>query len=252
MDITITHFIKALLLPPTVLLLLFFIAGVLHYFRHKLAKPMFIASFCLFYLFSIPLTSNLLMHALEIHPPLSAEQIEQHDRQAIIVLGSGKAIGPEYGNERTVTLRGLVRLRYAAKLHRDTGLPIVLTGGTVKAGEEIEADVMERVLKDEFKIDKIYKESQSRNTAQNAEYSAALLESHGLNKAYIVTQAWHMRRAMLVFNKYGIDAIAAPTAFEAREFEASIDYLIPNASSFQNTYFALHELIGYFWYLIRY
>ncbi len=46
-----------------------------------------------------------------------------------MVLGGGRyRDAPEYGND-TVGEYTLVRLRYAAKLHRETGFPLLVTGG---------------------------------------------------------------------------------------------------------------------------
>lgn len=252
MDIDIVHAIKALLMPPASLLILFFVAAVLQYFRSKLAKPLFIITFCIFFLVSLPLTSTLLTNSLEIYPPLTPQQISESDRDVIIVLGSGKTQGQEYGREHTVTALSLTRLRYAAKLHKQTGLPIIVTGGTVDEGETLEADVMADVLENEFGVTTIYKEGQSRNTAQNAEFSARLMKAQGLKKAFIVTNAWHMRRAMLAFTNYGVDSLAAPTAFVGGELEWSFGLFMPDAGAFRRSTFALHELLGYGWYLLRY
>ena len=59
-----------------------------------------------------------------------------------------------------------------------------------------------------------------------------------------------MRRAVLAFQDTGLTVTAAPTA---RDDPLGLDWtdLLPRASSWQNGYFAVHEWIGYAWYLRR-
>src|SRR5690606_5217230 len=52
----------------------------------------------------------------------------------------------------------------------------------------------------------IWVENQSRNTAENAQFSKQVLDSLKFTgTAYLITSASHMRRAMACFNKYGIN-----------------------------------------------
>ena len=37
-----------------------------------------------------------------------------------------------------------------------------------------------------------------------------MLREHGIHSVYVVTQAWHMRRAILAFQRTGITVTAAP------------------------------------------
>ncbi len=45
-------------------------------------------------------------------------------------------------------------------------------------------------------------ESQSRNTKENAEFTARLLQSRGVRRALIVTSWWHSRRALNSFSHF--------------------------------------------------
>ncbi|MDX1811376.1 MAG: YdcF family protein [Gammaproteobacteria bacterium] len=252
MEIDLIYIIKAFLLPPALLLILFAIAGALQYLRDPKAKPLFIASFVLFYLFSCPLIAHLLMSILEPYPVLSQQAIQKNDRDIIVVLGGGKNRSRDFGGEYTVTPNALLRLRYAAWLHKQTGLPVIVTGGAVEEDTPPEAEIMSAVLQNDYGVKPVYQETRSRNTAQNAAFSVKLMQQLDKHKAFLVTQAWHMPRAMLVFERQGADVIPAPTAFKTENFDWSWKMLMPDATAFRDTTYALHELIGYLWYQLRY
>ncbi len=71
------------------------------------------------------------------------------DAGAIVVLPAGIIPGaPEYGSD-TVDGLSLQRVRYAAKLQRATGLPIMTTGGFPKNSTISTGDVLRQVLVEE-------------------------------------------------------------------------------------------------------
>ena len=72
-------------------------------------------------------------------------------------------------------------------------------------------------------------------------------------RVLLVTSAWHMRRAKLMFEKYapGIEVVPAPTDFEATVlFDKGFDFreLLPNANFTSLNEAFLREWIGYFGY----
>jgi uncharacterized SAM-binding protein YcdF (DUF218 family) len=169
---------------------------------------------------------------------------------AIVVLGSGRyAEAPEYGAEDTVNALGLERLRYAAFLQRKTGLPILVSGGAPGGEDTAEAAHMQAVLSTDFHANVKWVEIESRTTMENARYSQLLLAAAKIQHVYLVTHAWHMRRAALAFESVGIKVTPAPTGFHtlgrtAREYSA----YLPSASGIYSTSVALHEYLGYIWY----
>ena len=59
-------------------------------------------------------------------------------------------------------------------------------------------------------------ETQSRDTHQNAAYSAPILRNHGLQRILLVTSPIHMPRAVASFEKQGLEVIPAPTLDSCR------------------------------------
>jgi uncharacterized SAM-binding protein YcdF (DUF218 family) len=205
---------------------------------------------------SLPFTSRELTSALEASTsPLYADALEDAKKQAgaIVVLGAGRyADAPEYGSD-TVSRFALERLRYAARLHQQTGLPILVAGGST-GGEKIpEAKLMGEALQRDFGITPRWVETRSRNTMENAVSAAQLLKARGIKHVILVTHAWHMQRAEWAFKAAGLQVTAAPTGFNTlSERERRLTGYLPSAKGLYWTSMALHERLGYLWYRWRY
>jgi len=206
----------------------------------------------IFYLFSTPLISSHLINQLETYPALGEYEIGKSGVGAIVILSSGRdRDAREYGGD-TVDKHTLLRCRYGAFLQRKTGLPILVSGGRVldKEGKSL-AQVMAEVLREDFQAREVWLEDKSRTTGENALFSEKILAQKNIDAVYLVTQAWHMPRSVVAFEKTGLKVIPAPTAFEGGSPFKFMD-MLPNANAINTSYFALHELIGAFWYKIRY
>lgn len=199
-------------------------------------------------LLSMPVITHSMLLTLETGLPTTPPA--DHPPQAIIILGgdviraSQDALGMRPGS---LTLD---RLRTGAALHRRTDLPILVTGGTTQPLTASVSVVMAESLRDDFRAPARWVEAKSADTWENARFSADILKAEGITSVYVVTHAWHMRRAVLAFQGTGLTVTAAPIP---RDDPLGPDWtdLVPRASSWQNGYFAMHEWIGYAWYLRR-
>lgn len=250
MTVEIARTLEALILPPGGLILL----GVTGMLLWQRLWGRLLVNFALIalYLLCTPYIANRLVQGLESYPALSPELARQAGAQAIVVLGGGRDEGaPEYGGD-TVSGGLLVRLRYAAYLSSHTGLPVIPSGGSVLSEGPPEAQLAKQALEQEFKVKVAAVEDRSLTTLENAVFTAALLDRLGFKRVLLVTHAWHMPRAMRVFQQAGIDAIAAPTSFvyRADTGEELLDWL-PSAGSLQLSSIALHEYVGMLWYRLR-
>ena len=233
-----------LALPPTGLVLLILL-GLLIGRRGR--GPGLIAVLLLI-LLGMPVVSDGLLRGLEEGLPTAVSP--EHPPQAIVVLGA-EVIRAE--DEKLGVRPGLLtldRLRAAAVLQRRTGLPILVTGGTTRPDTAAVGKVMAQSLQDDFRVPVRWVEAKSADTWANARLSADILHEAGIDSVYVVTHAWHERRAMLAFRGTGLTVTAAPVSLDSPLGPGHDDFL-PRVAGWQTSYWALHEWIGYAWYALR-
>ena len=85
--------------------------------------------------------------------------------------------------------------------------------------------------------------------ARNTEEEAKNIKTMGCKRILLVTSAWHMKRARLMFKKYApeIEVICAPADFENSMMAASsfsFTYFLPDPGAFMGNSVALHEWVG--------
>ena len=244
----ITNFISAFLLPPLNLLI---VAGIGFWLWHKspfLARALLTLSFALLWLLSTPYVAEALLHELEGEPYVTDTKKPLAD--AIVVLGGGTYFhAPEYDGD-TVGKETLERLRFAAKLHRESGKPILVTGGKPLDSSLAEGQQMKQVLEQEFSVPVRWVEGESDNTMENARLSRQLLKQTDIERIYLVTHAWHMPRAVQAFQSAGLQVVPAPTAYTTR-YQIDLLAFIPNAHALRDSRIFLHELIGMLWYQLK-
>ena len=248
----LTNALAALLLPPGLLLLVLAAGYALRHTRPRAAAMLTGVGLVSLYALSMPLTARLLLEQWEgtARESTAAPVQVAADARAIIVLGGGKNHGaPEYGGD-TVLGATLVRLRYAAHLHRQTRLPVLVSGGSPEGSAVTEAQAMRQVLEREFGVPVRWAEDGSANTLDNARLSYRLLAAEKIRTVYLVTHAWHMPRARLAFEHAGFRVIPAPTAFTTRYKLTVLDFL-PDARALRDTAQFFHEVIGIVWYRLR-
>lgn len=233
--------VSALILPPTSLILLAFIGLRLSRKRPKTGKTLATLSLASLLILSLPVTGNALLQSLETSPPIAESQLK--DIQAIVILGGGNnSQAPEFGKEDTVNRWTLQRLRYGAYLQQKTGKPILVTGGAPFGGRS-EADAMAETLQRDFNVKDIWTEDQSKDTAENAELSAAILKKRGVQTVAVVSQAWHLPRAINLFEQQGLTVYPAATGYTHEDNEPILRWL-PKASALDKSSIALKEYLG--------
>lgn len=97
-----------------------------------------------------------------------------------------------------------------AALRAGLASSVVASGGR-RWGPHVEADVLAATFaRWGVPRDRIYPELASLTTAENAVFTAALLERIGAERAIVVTCSWHMPRALACFRAAGVRCVALP------------------------------------------
>lgn len=248
----ITNFIAAFLLPPLSLLLMLALGIFLLYRRRKFAKPLILIAFGMLWIVSMPYFAEIGLHLLEARTvALGSQHGQPQAADVIVILGGGTYFhAPEYAGVDTIGDATLVRLRYGAKLQRETGKPILVTGGKPLGNNTSEAQQMRSSLEQDFHVPVRWVEDASDNTFESARYSFQTLQKAGIKKIYLVTHASHMPRAANAFRRAGFEVVEAPTSFTT-QYKTDIFSFLPNAGSLSASNIFIHEIIGLLWYRVK-
>jgi uncharacterized SAM-binding protein YcdF (DUF218 family) len=233
--------LKAVILPPTGPLLLS-VAGLCIIVRNpRLGRFAAWTGVLLLLALSTPMVAYLLLTFVDASPPLDLERARS--AQAVVILGGGiRRHAAEYDGGDTLGRLTLERTRYGARVARLTGLPVLVSGGSVLGGEA-EANLMQVALQKEFGVPVRWTEPRSRNTHENAVQSAEILRVEHINRIVLVAHGFDMPRAKAEFAAQGIEAIPAPTGIPSREIDSPLE-LLPSLAALQSSYLALYEIIA--------
>ncbi len=238
--------LKFMVLPPASLLLLY-LAGVLagrFWRRPRLGACLRHGAVGLLFLLSTGVGSWLLARPLEsLEVPMA---IVPTNAQAIVVLTAGRVKrNPEYGNLAMPDFIALERMTYAAMLARQSGLPLLTSGGSLSGRpDDIPlASSMQRVFSASYGMPVRWIEAMSLTTAENASMSAPILKNNGIRRIILVTDAMHMHRARLQFERTGLIVTPAPTFFTASGTFSLVN-LLPTAENLRRSYYAVYEWLA--------
>ncbi len=256
-EVLLNNIIQTALLPPGISIFMMLFGLIIIQRFYTSGKVLLIGGFSLLIILSLPVTAFGLNSILEQNKPLTLKELENSHAKAIVVLGAGRYVNAlEYENEKDSASRYVLeRLRYAAYLQKHSGLPILVSGGSPFGGMQSEAKIMQTVLQNTFNTKAKWLDTKSSNTWNNARYSAEILKQQGIKKIILVTHAGHMSRSLMSFKHFGLQPVAAPHGFKTSSRAETgfiiLDFL-PSASAMNSASQAMHELIGYLWYTIRY
>jgi uncharacterized SAM-binding protein YcdF (DUF218 family) len=242
-------FATAIVVPPVNLLTLG-VAGAAAALRWpRLGRAVMAISLLGLLLFSLPVISKPLIASLELGLPRAPPD---HPPAAIVILSADAGYGTSEGLETGTGIGALTleRMRAGAMLQRQTQLPVLVSGGELEPEAEPIATQMARALDHEFGVPVRWVEAKSEDTWQNAELSAGLLRAAGIDSIYVVSDAWHVRRAEIAFAHFGIATTPAPIRYDRWPYFRFDDFM-PHASSFLHSYYAMHEWIGCVYYTLR-
>ncbi|MDQ3058733.1 MAG: YdcF family protein [Pseudomonadota bacterium] len=245
---TFKPLLTSFLMPPLALLLLALL-GVLRAWRKKRGGlTLTTVSLLALWLLSCHGTAVwLAANTLPQFAPASVAQLKADQVQAIVILGGGLLReAPEYGQAQPSPSTA-ARLRYGVWLARRSGLPLAFSGGVGWAAHDAqpvsEAEVASRVAQEEYGVKLRWLEAVSRDTAGNARMLAPMLQRDGVQRIALVTDAWHMPRALAAFERAGLRVTPAATGYVlAREY--SLLEWLPSARGLLDSQQVLRECLG--------
>ena len=224
-----------------------------------------ITALALFWLLGNGPITNEVVRIWEVEAPVLRPKLTTEPPRVAVVL-TGNMINTLYAPSpmRPVLGREADRAGQALWLYRTGRVQkIIISGGSATAREgnlgfqtpgAVDEGQMIRVFLETAGVPAadIVLENKSKNTDENAQFSAQVLRRQFRTSAcVVVTSAWHLRRAGACFRKQGLTVILWPAApLSERRAVAPGAYLLPNEKAFHDAQTLIRELVGYTTYWI--
>jgi uncharacterized SAM-binding protein YcdF (DUF218 family) len=234
------------LLDPLVWIVIIFLWGLLTRNIHRKRK-LLVSSFAMLFFFSNPFIINEVMQAWEI-PSVNRRDINKKYEAGIVLGGMIKYYNSEM--ERANFGSGADRLMQTIDLYNSGKIEkIIITGGSGRLGFQNykEAEVIRELLDGiQLPAEDILTEGNSRNTYENAVYTAELIKQHNLGGPFLlITSAFHMRRSLAVFEKAGIAVEPYPVdALSGNRTYTPDRLIIPTAEALSTWNIFIREFVG--------
>jgi uncharacterized SAM-binding protein YcdF (DUF218 family) len=219
-------------LPPGIFVIILFLAG----FYSKKLKSLFFSSALLLWALSSDYVSDALLY------PLEYNYTEDNTiPKAVVVLGGGA----NPNDILKTSPEAFKREIYAVILSKKHNLPFIFSGGglNIPEAECVKKDL--DLLKKNFNLNiKTYFENRSLNTYQNAKYTSELFTKLKIpKKIYLVTSAYHMKRSLILFKKFGFETVPEPVGYYYKG-RYNVWSIFPKMGNLYRSYKALHEYFG--------
>jgi len=212
--------------------------------KPKRKKRTLLIAFILLFIFSNRFLLEMYSRAWNVTPAV-LEKGKTY--RAAIVLGgfsSEDRSGKGFFNDHADRLIQTIKLKMSGKVAR-----IFVSGGNAHPGATgfTEAAYVQQVLREmNFPDSVVHAEGQSTNTVTNAKFTKQLLDAKQLKPPYfLVTSAFHMRRAMYIFKKNGMDVIPYPCNYTGGNNVMMIsDWIVPDVKSLYDWSYYIKEFFG--------
>ncbi|MBT3410804.1 MAG: YdcF family protein, partial [Halieaceae bacterium] len=193
------------------------------------------------------LVADFLMASLEDDfRPKAMSVVPKAD--AIVVLG-GATRGDTYWSSMADLNAAADRLTHAVSLYKAKKAPLVLLSGGSTTGSRPEAEQLRDYMVLMGLPDRaLLMERQSLDTQQNARYSALILQGRDVRRILLVTSAYHMSRAVPLFERQGFEVIPAPTDYQRLVGKPAVPRWLPTADDLWRSTAAIKEYVGFLYY----
>lgn len=248
-----SNFFTNLIIPLNLCITLLVLAALCFIVRwRRTAFLLSVLALCWGLFWSLPASSLWAGGRLEqLYPYTPPEDLPA--AQAIVVLGGNTAGGRLNWFEPYDRASAATRTDNAAVLFDANRAPLLVLSGAALEGKTSEAQTMANALeKRGIPAQALVLETDSGNTRENGLYTARKLQELGLSRVLLVTSALHMPRAMAVFKKLGITAVAAPAPPQIIVPEdPDFSFWLPNERAFDAARSIIKEYAGLIIYWLR-
>lgn len=244
-------FIGSLVVPPGCFILAALVIALLAW--RKPRKPVIAVSLSLLAVAMYVMSSPIF--AYYVNKPLGASYTKaqlppKNAKAAVIVLAGGSSVDEE-GRPFQPSAATMERLYAAVKLSKEqpSCQRLIFSGGDVYGKHKVtEAEVMKYAAQIMDCRAEIILEDKSRNTDENLEYCAEIVEKLGVKHVVVVTNNFHIDRAMDFARLYmpsGVRLYAYPSGgSKPKEIHVTADMLIPSVGSLSASCVGIKEWVG--------
>jgi len=236
----------SLIIPPGIFCLMLLLCSFLAAKKPRkiyLAAALALLSILLWFM-SIPPGAALITGPLEKMYP---DRLPPENTKAAVLVLSGGSSYDYRGDAVQPAVYALERMYRGVLLAKKTGGPLILSGGNVFGFNlRSEAEIMSDCARSMGWKGKSILEKKSRTTMENLELSSYLVSTEKIKNLVIVTNAFHMPRAMYCASRVLPNVNLYPYA-SGRTTDPvfrGIQYLIPDAGSFMSSCIGIKEWIG--------
>lgn len=207
----------------------------------------------LLYVVSMPILSDKLFRSLEQQQVRLLPSVVKPAQVAVVLGGmlrdvqGERGVVPEWG-EASDRFFGGVELYLAGKVQQ-----LVFSGGQVpwQSRSEPEGEVLRRLaIRLGVPVDAVTVSGPAQNTEQEALAVRSLLGPE-VRRIVLVTSAFHMPRAQMLFERAGFSVIPYPVDLGVTVRETTPMDFLPDARALWATDIALREWLGRWYYALR-
>lgn len=238
--------IIGVMLVPSGLAYTLFVLGLLAAVKaqwRRFSWAMLALSGAITMVFSTGSVATALLSPLEYEYPAVHDTRTHQDIQHIVVLTGYAADDPDMPLTGRMHWASAFRVMMALQLQRGgcDSCDVIVSGDPITAKVMGESLIALGLPKERLKL-----ETESPTTAASAEN----LQSMVKEPFFLVTSAGHLRRALAVLRKQGLQPVPVPTDYQGPKDWRNAEER-PSPQSLVTSDLAMHEYIGLLWYRLK-
>jgi uncharacterized SAM-binding protein YcdF (DUF218 family) len=208
------NLLTQLLLPPGIFISILIITGAWFLYKKKRNTGIVTLIFgCFMWALSISPVADSLIRGLESQYGIP----KKVQGDVIILLGHGIFDeAPDLTGLGAPSGIYLTRMVTAVRLQKRLNIPIIVSGAEVPDDKVIKDHIVKRFFIDlGVPAEQIIIEDKSRDTFENAMFTQKICARSGFKNPILVTSAYHLKRAVMSFEKVGLKVLPFPAGFKS-------------------------------------